>query len=97
MWTDLARRKVDQYIELCQASGGCVVVDPNTGAVIAAGMDTVELTNHPLHHTAGGSGSKDPGWWCLGSYCGYFRVTVDTPGLSFTPADTLPSRDSELC
>ena len=55
-------------MELCQASGGGVVVDPYTGAVIAAGMGTVVLTNNSLH------------WW---------GHTVDTPGLPFTPSDSL--------
>ena len=47
--SDLDRGKVEQYMELCKASGGGVVVDLNSGAVIAVGMGTVELTNNPLH------------------------------------------------
>lgn len=92
MWTDLARGRVEQYMELCQASGGGVVVDPNTGAVIAAGMGTVELTNHPLHHTA----MVLVDLVARGQGGGAWDHTANTTGLSFTHSDSLPSSDPEL-
>jgi len=92
MWTDLARGRTEQYMEACQASGGGVVVDPNTGSVIAAGVGTVGLTGHPLHHTAMVlvdlvARSQGGGAW---------DHTAETTGLAFTPADTIPSHRPEL-
>jgi len=90
MWSELTRARLESYIELCQANQGGVVVDPNTGAVVAAGVGTVHDTTHPLHHTTMVlmdlvSRSQGGGAW---------DHTAHTKGLSFTPVSSLPSPDS---
>ena len=91
MWSDLVRGRIEEYIETCQASGGGVVVDPTHGAVIATGMGTTNLTKHPLHHTTMVlvdliARSQGGGAW---------DHTANTPGMSFTPSESISSPQAE--
>jgi len=86
MWSDTARARIQEYMEICQESGGGMVVDPLTGAVVATGVGTVNLTTHPLHHTTMVlmdliARSQDGGAW---------DHTANTRGLSFTHVSSLP-------
>jgi len=92
MWSDLSRGRIEEYMTACQDSGGGVVVDPTTGAVVAAGVGTVKETNHPLHHTTMilvdlVARSQGGGAW---------GHTASSQGLSFTPVSSLPEPAPEF-
>eukprot|EP00092_Neocalanus_flemingeri_P104780 GFUD01134253.1.p1 GENE.GFUD01134253.1~~GFUD01134253.1.p1 ORF type:complete len:388 (-),score=106.77 GFUD01134253.1:104-1267(-) len=81
MWSDLIRGRMERYMDMCQARGGGVVVDPSHGGVIASGHGTTSMTSHPLHHTSMVlvdliARSQGGGAW---------DHTANTLGLSFTP------------
>jgi len=92
MWSNLSRCRIEGYMTACQDSGGGVVVDPSTGAVVAAGAGTVIETCHPLQHTAMVladlvARSQGGGAWAH---------TASSKGLSFTPASSLPEPPEEI-
>jgi len=87
MWADMARSRMEQYVEVCRTSGGGVVVDPSHGGIIATGLGTTKITSHPLHHTTMVlvdliARSQGGGAW---------EHTSNTQGLSFTPTTSTPT------
>jgi len=92
MWTELARARIEEYMENCKDGGG-VVVDPTNGTVVATCQGSAEKSNHPLHHTTMVlvdlvARSQGGGAW---------DRTSDTSGLSYSTILTLPPADYPTC
>jgi len=93
MWSELSRARIESYMEICRESQGGMVVDPNTGAVVAECVRSIkDNSTHPLHHTTMVltdlvARSQGGGAW---------DYTAHTKGLSFTPTSCLPSPPDSL-